>query len=282
MENFTKTVSGLSEPIKISDYLRRHLGFSRTLITKVKYGNVRLNGNVVHMRVLVENGNVVSVSFPDEISEGIEPMSIPLEILFEDEHVLAVSKPKNMPTHPSRGNSLPTLANAVMGYYNGDFVFRSITRLDRDTSGIVLIAKTPYAAARLSDDMKRGLFRKIYTAHVDGVPTPECGRIDLPIRRETDGDIKRIVAPDGKRAITEYRLLQRLDDGSSLLEIELFTGRTHQIRVHLSHIGHPLSGDFLYGTKSDEGYKLHCSKLVFPHPITAKMTTIISIPGFIQ
>lgn len=281
MADFNTIVSGLDEPKRISEFLMKNLGFSRTLVTKVKYDNVYLNGTAVHMRASVKNGDVIEINFPSEASENIEPMDIPLDVLFEDEHVLVVSKPTNMPTHPSRGNSLPTLANAVMGYYGGNFVFRSITRLDRDTSGIVLIAKTPFSAAKLSDDMKRGLFKKIYTAYVSGIPNPQAGIIDAPIRREKEGDMKRIVAPDGKRAITEYRLIRTLPEGNSLLEIELFTGRTHQIRVHLAHIGHPLFGDFLYGKREDVGYKLHCSKLQFPHPITRNLTTIISKPWFV-
>ena len=107
MADFNITVTGLTEPKRISEFLVKNLGFSRTLVTKVKYDNVFLNGTIVHMRAVVKNGDVIEINFPDEISSGIEPMDIPLEILFEDDHVLAVSKPPNMPTHPSRGNSLP-------------------------------------------------------------------------------------------------------------------------------------------------------------------------------
>lgn len=266
--------------IRMSEYLKRNLGLSRTLVTKVKFGGVMLNGEIVTMRAAVQDGDTVEVRFPSEVSEGIEPIDIPLEILYEDEGILAVAKPTNMPTHPSRGNSLPTLANAVMNYFGGEFVFRVVTRLDRDTSGIVLIAKTQLAASRLSSDMKAGKFRKVYTAVVCGVPKESSGRIDAPIRRESEGNIKRMVAPDGKAAITEYRVLSVLPSGDSLLEVELFTGRTHQIRVHLSYIGHPLRGDFLYGEKEANGYKLHCSKMYFPHPITSKMTTVVSKPPF--
>ena len=280
MQEIKVEAQNCGDGIRMSDYLRRNLGLSRTLVTKVKFGGVTLNGEVVTMRAVVQNGDAVEVRFPSEVSEGIEPIDIPLDVLFEDEHILAVAKPTNMPTHPSRGNSLPTLANAVMSYFGGEFVFRSVTRLDRDTSGIVLIAKTQLSASRLSSDMKAGKFRKIYTAVVCGVPKESSGRITAPIRRECEGNIKRIVAPDGKEAITEYRVLSILPSGDSLLEVELFTGRTHQIRVHLSYIGHPLRGDFLYGEKETGGYKLHCSKMEFPHPITGKMTTIISKPAF--
>ncbi len=282
MADFSHTVSGLGEAMRISEYLKGRLGFSRTLVTKVKYGNVYLNGEAVHMRAAVKDGDLIEVNFPEEASEGIPPIDIPLEVLYEDAHVLAVCKPTGMPTHPSRGNSLPTLGNAVMAYFGGDFVFRSITRLDRDTSGIVLIAKTPYAAARLSDDMKAGLWRKIYTTVVSGVPSEPEGRIDAPIRREREGDIRRIVAPDGKKALTDYRLLKVGSDGNALLEIELLTGRTHQIRVHMAHIGHALVGDFLYGERREGGYMLHCSRLDFTHPITREVITVRSDVPFLK
>jgi 23S rRNA pseudouridine1911/1915/1917 synthase len=246
----------------------------------VKYGGVFLNGENVHMRASVKEGDRIEIALPEEKSEGIPPIDLPLEVLYEDEQLLAVCKPKNMPTHPSKGNSLPTLANAVMHYMGKDFVFRAVTRLDRDTSGIVLIAKTQYAAAKLSEDMKAGKFQKIYTAVVSGVPEPREGMIDAPIRREAEGAMKRIVASDGKHALTEYRTLYAREDENAVLSIRLYTGRTHQIRVHMAHIGHPLLGDFLYGEKNEEGYLLHCTKMQIPHPITGEMLIIVSKPSF--
>ena len=275
------TAEGLSEPMRISEYLRMRLGLSVTLIKRVKYGGVFLNGENVHMRAMVQNGDEIEIRFPKEASEGIPPMDLPLEILYEDAHLIAVCKPRNMPTHPSKGNSLPTLANAVMHYFGEDFVFRAITRLDRDTSGIVLIAKTQYAAARLSEDMKAGKFKKIYTAIAEGIPEEKEGRIDAPIRREAEGEMRRIVAEDGKRAVTDYQVIRVREDGNSILSLRLHTGRTHQIRVHMAHIGHPLLGDFLYGTKSEDGYFLHCTKMEIPHPITGEMLTIVSKPPFL-
>lgn len=276
------TATGLCAPMRISEFLKTQLGLSATLIKRVKYGGVFLNGENVHMRATVQNGDTVEVYFPKESSEGIAPIELPLDILYEDAHMLAVCKPKNMPTHPSKGNSLPTLANAVMHYLGKDFVFRAVTRLDRDTSGIVLIAKTQHVAARLSADMKAGRFTKLYTALVCGVPTPRAGRIDAPIRREAEGQMRRTVAADGKRAITEYETLSVCEGGNALLSLRLLTGRTHQIRVHMAHVGHPLVGDFLYGEKNEEGYLLHCTKMEIPHPITGEMLTIVCKPPFIK
>ncbi len=280
-EGIQHKVKDLACSMRIRAYLKERMGLSATLIKRVKCGGVFLNGENVHMRAEVQNGDKIEVVFPTEKSEGIPPIDLPLEILFEDAHVLAVCKPRNMPTHPSKGNSLPTLANAVMHYYGKDFVFRAITRLDRDTSGIVLIAKNQLAAARLSEDMKAGRFEKLYTAVVSGVPNPADGRIDAPIRREREGEIRRIVCDDGKRAVTDYQTLSVREDGSAVLQLSLLTGRTHQIRVHMAHIGHPLLGDFLYGEENGNGYMLHCCKLQFPHPFSKEIITIVSKPSFI-
>ena len=280
-DHIEHTVEALAAPVRISEYLREELRLSATLIKRVKCGGVFLNGQNVHLRATVQSGDRIEVFFPEAASEGIPPINLPLTVLYEDEHMIAVSKPRNMPTHPSKGNSLPTLANAVMHYFGERFVFRAITRLDRDTSGIVLIAKNPLAAARLSEDMKAGKFKKIYLAVLSGVPEPREGRIDAPIRREKEGELRRIVAEDGKRAVTDYRVLHEAR-GNAVAAFSLLTGRTHQIRVHTAHIGHPLLGDFLYGEENEEGYLLHCTKMQLPHPITGKMLTIVCKPPFLS
>ena len=266
MENI-KIISENEKDTNIKEFLLQH-GFTATLIKKVKFGGVSINGQTVTMRGTVRLGDTVFVNFPDSISEGIPPMEMPLDIIYEDDYMIAVNKPKNMPTHPSKGNNLPTLANGIMAYFGGNHTFRSINRLDRDTSGIVLMAKDAYSAAALSNSMKKGEFKKKYIAKIAGVPKEKHGIIDAPIRRESEGEMKRIVADDGKRAVTEYTVL--CDNGeNSLVEVLLHTGRTHQIRVHFSHIGHPLVGDFLYGERiENESYSLHCFELTLPHPKT--------------
>ena len=268
-------VENIHGEMRLSDYMKRRLGFSTSLLTKVKFGGVTLNGEIVTMRVTVKNGDEIRVELPEEESENVEPMPIELDILYEDEHVLAVNKPRDMPTHPSRGNHLPTLANAVAAYLGVPFVFRAINRLDRGTSGIVLIAKNAYAAAKLGRAMKERKIHQKYVARVVGIPSPTEGRIDAPIIRGAPGEIKRIVAEDGKVAITDYKVTRVEGNGaSSLCEITLHTGRTHQIRVHMAHIGHPLVGDFLYGVDAEEGYFLVCSELTFPHPASGEITTV--------
>jgi 23S rRNA pseudouridine1911/1915/1917 synthase len=274
MENINFKVKSISCDMKISDYMKSKLGFSTSLITKVKFGGVKLNGEVVTMRARVKEGDTVSVTFPIEESKNVAPINIPLDIIYEDGHILAVNKPKNMPTHPSRGNHLPTLANAVAFYLGEPFVFRSVNRLDRGTSGIVIIAKNPYAAAKLGRSMKERKFTKKYIAEVCGVPSPEEGRIEAPIARECEGNIKRVVRDDGKAAITEYKVIEKLESGNSVCEIRLLTGRTHQIRVHMAYIGNPLFGDFLYGDEAEDGYRLTCHEISFPHPESGETVTL--------
>ena len=269
---FEIIADGKQFPISMKEYLHT-LGLSVTLVKKAKYGGIHLNGKAVTVRASVNEGDKIEIYLSEEKSEGIPPMDIPLTVLYEDDDVLAVDKPTNMPTHPSKGNNLPTLANAVMGYYGGEFVFRSVNRLDRDTSGIVIIAKNRISASALSASMKKGLWQKKYHALVDGIPSPPEGVIDAPIERIEEGNIKRQVRPDGKRAITKYKVVEEYAD-SSLCEITLLTGRTHQIRVHMSFIGHPLVSDFLYGPKRDDDYFLRCVEIAFPHPKTNEIIII--------
>lgn len=274
MERYTEIVRDVVGEMKIRDYLKRRIGLSTALIAKVKYDNVLLNGEIVYMRATVKNGDRIDIDLPDEDSENIEPMDIPLDIVYEDEHVIAINKPRNMPVHPSRGNHLPTVANAVRSYVGHPFVFRAINRLDRDTSGIVLIAKDRLSGAKLYQAMKDRKFGKTYLALVDGVPSEKHGFINAPIAREAEGEMKRVVREDGKEALTEYEVVETYENNTSKIKVTLHTGRTHQIRVHMAHIGHPLVNDFLYGTRGDDTNHLHCNTLSFPHPFRGEIITV--------
>lgn len=282
IDDFNLTVTPELDGKGIKEFLHKELRFSSSLIKKVKYGGVFINGSAVTMRATVSCGDIISIRLPKEASENIEPIYAPLNIIYEDEDILAVNKPANMPVHPSRGNHLVTLANAVMAYYKDkSFVFRAVGRLDRDTSGVVVIAKNAFSAAILSDDMKNGNFEKYYTALLSSVPKEKKGIIEAPIERECEGSMRRVVRIDGKAAKTEYEIVKILPDGRAVASIRLYTGRTHQIRVHMAHIGSPLYADHLYGERViDKCFKLCCTRLVFPHPRTGKETVLEVKPDF--
>ena len=232
----------------VKEILFSNLSLTSRLVTKLKTtGGIVLNGEVVTVRKVVKAGDVLTVKIKSEQSENIIPNNIPLDILYEDEDILAVNKPKDMPTHPSIGHYEGTLANAVMYYFKDtDFTFRAVNRLDRDTTGIVLIAKNQYAAAYLNKQITNREINKMYLAICSGVPEEEHGIIEAPIKRENDSVIKRIVSKDGQYAKSEYWVLNK-KDGFSLVKLKPYTGRTHQLRVHLAHINTPIYSDFIYG-----------------------------------
>lgn len=275
MKSIKVKVAKACDRMNIKDFLIKTLGLSVTLVKRVKYGGVFINGENVHMRATVKTDDVVEVRISEPSNDSIEPIEIPLEIVYEDEYLLAVNKPTNMPTHPSRGNTLPTLANAVVAYMGDGFVFRAVNRLDKNTSGIVLIAKDAVTSAKLGDMMKKHEFGKKYVAVLKGVPQGKSGTISAPIERECEGSIKRCVREDGKAAVTEYEVLSLINDKASLCEFRPKTGRTHQIRVHASYIGHPLLGDEMYGGGEGE-YLLHCKEMTLTHPITGEMLILRS------
>ena len=191
-----RTIIKIAEDVNgeytIREYLKRRLGFSTSLIAKVKYGGVFVNGDGVHMRHRVKNGDEIRVLMPTEESENIPPIDIPLSVIYEDEYILAVNKPRNMPVHPCRGNSLPTLANAVMAYIGTPFVFRAVNRLDRDTSGLTIVAKHLLSGGILSRQVSSRQIKRTYRAICNGL-IPENGTIDAPIARAGDSTIERCV-----------------------------------------------------------------------------------------
>ncbi len=196
-----------------------------------------------------------------------------VEIPYEDDDLLVFNKPADMPCHQSCGHAADTLANVFAAHCDHlglDLMYRPLNRLDRDTSGAVLVAKNRFAAARVTNN-----FHKTYQAILLGCPPQPQGRVDAPIRREFPEEMRRIVAPDGQRAVTNYRVLaQGMAEGQplSLVDFVLETGRTHQIRVHMAHLGCPVLGDELYGQKSEliPRQALHCRHIAFPQPVTGQ------------
>ena len=256
----------------LRELLRNTLRLShRTLSAlKRKEGGIRVDGEHKTVRAIVHMGNEICLDTDDTESSRLLPFPCSLSVLYEDDAIVACVKPSGMPTHPSQNHFGDTLANAL-AYKSRDeaYVFRAIGRLDRETDGVVLTARCAHAAALLGQAMQNGEIQKEYYAIVQGAP-PEKGEITLPIRRVSDSIILREVSSEGEAAHTIFeRILTQ--NGLSLLRVTPITGRTHQIRVHLAAIGHPLCGDRLYGGDATFARTmLHAHSLTFPHPITGK------------
>lgn len=264
----------------LRDFLLEH-HISRTALTDIKYhgGFLYVNGKEENVRYLLNTGDTVTVQFPPEaLNQHIKPEPISLTIVYEDDALLVVEKPAGMSTIPSREHPNGTLANAVMYHYiqsGHHAAIHFVTRLDYDTSGLVLIAKHRHIHHLLSLAQQENAITKEYLAFIPGSITPPQGRIDEPIGRVNESIIQREVRPDGQPATTLYGTEQILtfeDDSYSILRLQLITGRTHQIRVHLQYLGHPLLGDSLYGGDCTriQRQALHCARLQFAHPITGE------------
>ena len=252
------------------DFFLRSRGISRRLITALKYIDcLTINGQPATTVTPVFPEDVVTLVFPREETLSCEAQVGDLHVLYEDDDMLAVCKPHGIATHPALGTTSGTLGNFVSYYYQSQgcpLPFRPVSRLDKETAGLLIIAKHKLAHHSLSQQQKDGSFQKKYLALVEGIPTEKKGEIDLPIARESETSLRRVVRGDGKPAHTLYRVICS-GEHHSLLELELKTGRTHQIRVHLSHIGHSIVGDHLYGTPGNRLY-LHSYAATFLHPVT--------------
>ncbi len=257
--------------------------YSSQIITHLKRtkNGILLNGAWGRVRDILHTGDELTIQLIEqESSENIVPTNLPLDIVYEDEDILVINKATNTPIHPSQGNYDNTLANAVAYYYKQKreyFTYRCINRLDRDTTGILIIAKHMYSASLLSDMISRREIHREYLAIATG-EVPEIGTIIAPIGRVDGSTIERHVDEEhGDYACTHYQRLA-YNNGYSLVSLKLETGRTHQIRVHMKHIGHPLPGDFLYNPDYSviERQALHSHKLSFKHPISGELLEFVA------
>lgn len=281
------------EDLYVRELLVRRFQFSSRLLRKLKVeGGVFLNGRPVRFRHKGRAGDVLQVRFPEE-SSYFEPEDIPLAVVYEDEDLLVVDKQPGLVIHPTKNYQSGTLANALahrMRLDGANYKIRFVNRLDRDTSGLVMIAKNAHCQKHISDQMKRNEVKKYYTTIVHGQPERDSGTIDLPVAKDPEHAARRKVMPEGLPSLTHYRVLERfcVQDGAlpgyALLELQLVTGRTHQIRVHLTHIGLPIVGDELYG--SLYGYEagedrmnrqaLHAGGLVLAQPTSGQTIRLCS------
>lgn len=262
----------------VNNLLRRRLHLSGTLLRRIKWleDGILLDGERVTTRAVAQAGQVLSVRLSDPtVKSGIPPVSLPLHILYEDRDIVVVDKAPGMPSHPGPGHWQDSLGNALMAHWqetDPEADFHPVHRLDKGTSGLMVAAKHPYAQEMLRQALHSGHFHRQYLAVCEGVFASASGVIDLPIGRCPDSILKRQVTEEGQRAVTHYTI-QACDGVRSLLALTLETGRTHQIRVHLSHLGHPLTGDFLYGQEDHSLISrpaLHSWRLSLTHPVTGQ------------
>lgn len=267
MDKLVFVVEENNKGVKISNYLKYEKNLSTRLIRKLaRRGKIFVNGSSVKMDYVLEYLDKIEVFLDVDDNQDILPEDIPIDVVYEDCDILVVNKPPFMVVHPTKGHPTGTLSNGVMNYFkntNQNSIVRLVNRLDRDTSGLVIIAKSQFAHQQMAHKMENNQIEKYYIAVVEGALEGK-GTIDLPIDRPSPESIKRQVMEDGQRAVTHYEVLKSSNEMSVVL-IRLETGKTHQIRVHFSHIGHALIGDTLYGKESNliNRQALHAYKLVF-------------------
>lgn len=265
----------------LREYLRTQRKISKSALSDIKFqgGIILVNGEEQTVRYRLNMGDSVSIQFPPEkISETMEPEQVNFDILFEDDHFLIVNKPAGIPTIPSRYYPYGSLAQGILFYYRRAKIaatFHAVNRLDRDTSGIVVVAKHRYAHYLLSLQQQEKTLNREYLALVHGVPNPEVGVINKPIGRKQGSIVERTVTEAGQYAETHYQVVKGGAD-YAVIRLRLKTGRTHQIRVHMACIGHPLLGDDLYGGQKDKIYRqaLHSWRVNFHHPFSDKQLQI--------
>jgi 23S rRNA pseudouridine1911/1915/1917 synthase len=268
-------------PMPVRAFLRANQGISNTIWKRIKNsGTFAINGTICNAtQANVKNGDIITYDIlrPTDIT----PEDLPLDIRYEDEWLLIINKPAGQLVHPTTKESSGTVGNALMHYFaaKGEaHAFHPVHRLDRDTSGLLLVAKEPQIQYQLSPKGCKN-FQREYQAIIQGELTPAAGLIDAPIARALPSIILRKVSPDGQSARTHYRTV-KTNGELSLIELQLETGRTHQIRVHMAHLGHPLLGDDLYGGNMDfiQRQALHAFRLSFKHPMTGEFLVITAPP----
>ncbi|GED59152.1 RluA family pseudouridine synthase [Brevibacillus formosus] len=255
----------------VREVLQKRYGVSRRLLIRAKFkGSITRNGVLVFVNEKLQAGDKIAVMVEEEAEETVSPEDMPLSIRYEDEDLMVIAKPAGLVVHPTGNHPSGTLANGMIAYWKkrGEHrKFRAVNRLDKDTSGLMIVAKNQWAHEQFSRMQQIRTLQRTYRAIVQGIVESDEGTIDAPIGLAENSFITRQVRPDGQTAVTHYRVLAR-GEGMSFVEVKLETGRTHQIRVHMSSEGHPLAGDDLYGGEREHigRQALHAWGLSFVHP----------------
>ena len=292
-------VKAINEKIRLDAYISKEIeDLSRSMIQKLLEDNkINVNGKIEKPSYKVQEGDIIEVSIEEPKEVKIEAQDIPLDIIYEDNDILVVNKQKGLVVHPANGNPDGTLVNAIMAHckdslsgIGGELRPGIVHRLDKDTSGLLIIAKNDKAHIQVSEQIKNREVKKTYIALVRGTIAEDEATINMPIGRSMKDRKKMAVTKNGKEAVTHFKVLNRYttNKGSyTLLEIKIDTGRTHQIRVHMAEIGHPVIGDRVYSNGKNEfgveGQCLHAKRLEFIHPITRKeMKLEAPLPKYFQ
>ncbi|WP_346934895.1 RluA family pseudouridine synthase [Clostridium sp.] len=278
MSVITYKVGREGQDVKIRDYMKESLNLSGRFIRgSAMNRRLRVNGKEVKLNYKLQEEDIIEVTVNAEESQNIEGEDLNIQVIYEDDDLLIVDKPPFMVVHPTKSHPMGTLANGVIHHFrsnNDNSIVRLVSRLDRDTSGLIMIAKNQFSHMNLAKSMDKNLIKKSYLAIIHGNLENKEGTIDLPIGRPTDETIKRAVLEEGQRSITHYKVVESYKVGA-LVELLLETGRTHQIRVHLSYVGCPIYGEQLYSDFNDEELisrqALHAYALSLPHPRTGEI-----------
>lgn len=280
MKSYLKyTITEENQGLAVEDYLKQVLQISGRKIQKLtRLKGIQLNGKKVFLQKKVKTGDVLRVLNLEDLSYGVEPEEGQIDILYEDEYLIVLNKPAGKLVHPAGMTESGTLANYLAYYYQQSGVvntIRPLHRLDRDTSGCVAFAKGSAAQTKMEELLAAGEIKRTYLAIVEGHVEPSSGTITSPIAVHPTKPNRRIVDENGLEAITHYRTLKTLEK-CTLLELKLETGRTHQIRVHLAALGHPVLGDGMYGRRSSfiPRQALHAAMLTFTHPLRPKTVCV--------
>ena len=276
------TITAAESGRRLRDILRQVMGVSYSAMKSAKWdGRITVDGVATPVDAFVREGQTVAIHFKDAAPVyTVKPYDIPLVIPYEDEHLYVIDKPAPLASQSSANHPDDALENALYAHLGcpADFVYRPVNRLDKGTSGLMIVAKDAHAQHRLQKLLHSDDFARQYLAVVEGKLPAKSGVIDAPIGKEDAASIRRLVREDGKPSVTHYEVLEERN-GRSLVKLRLETGRTHQIRVHMAHLGCPVCGDFLYGTELPElpgRFALHSHELTLTHPLTMEGLHIVS------